>query len=515
MADPLRTTEADRGPPVDREAARREAARATADAQKHAAEFRARLGRVYANPEAADRAFRAYAEARGGEQGAARAAQTMYEAPEQFGALRAAEVGRVRGLVQGTDHTESRQAAGRAAIAGREALHAEAAAARATATAALSPAAQAVVRDVAQLAGLHARQQEMARAELRAELLGGRAEQTRSAVRVAEGRAGEFRSALAQVYRDAPAAEARFREAAVRDGVNAARDAMRQQPERFGALRTVEIRHLGGLLRAQEAAPARAAAGEAARTGVATLGAEAAAARTVHVHYVRTAEERVSERLAETFRDPAAARAAFHALADARGAERAGEVLRRAPESLGALTVDAAVARQAAAALNGMPARGPASVVAAPDDRARALDGAARDLATLHALRARERAGARPDGRGEHAAVASSPTTPREPAAGRGAAPGGGLRETVALSAAVERARDGAADRLAAHRATLPSPRETAALTERVARATQGLGSGEAAQLLHGLTAAHRQVLQRVQQQVTAMVKDAVLGRER
>lgn len=111
-------------------------------------------------------------------------------------------------------------------------------------------------------------------------------------VEAAEARAAvaraNFEHALAGVYRDPRAARAAFDRAAVERGIDEAARTMREQPERYGTLVTVEQRRAFGIVRGEDDGPARRAALSVAthgreawfaRAGVATP-AEAAEART-------------------------------------------------------------------------------------------------------------------------------------------------------------------------------------------------------------------------------------------
>ena len=110
-------------------------------------------------------------------------------------------------------------------------------------------------------------------------------------VEAAAGRASvataNFERALTGVYRDPSAARAAFDRAAVERGIDEAARTMREQPQRYGALVTVEQRRAFGIVRAEDDGPARRAALSVAtqgreawfvRAGVATP-AEAAEAR--------------------------------------------------------------------------------------------------------------------------------------------------------------------------------------------------------------------------------------------
>lgn len=86
-----------------------------------------------------------------------------------------------------------------------------------------------------------------------------------------------FGRALGEVYRDPERAREAFTKAAREHGGEVAARQMREQPERFGELRTEERRRMLGLVRTQDDVPARQRAAHAA-----ALGREAAASPAPH-----------------------------------------------------------------------------------------------------------------------------------------------------------------------------------------------------------------------------------------
>ena len=112
-------------------------------------------------------------------------------------------------------------------------------------------------------------------------------------IEAAEARAmvagANFERALAGVYRDPGAARGAFDRAAVERGIDEAARTMREQPERYGALLTVEQRRVFGIVRAEDDGPARRAA-----LSVATQGREAWFARAGVTTPAEAAEARAT-----------------------------------------------------------------------------------------------------------------------------------------------------------------------------------------------------------------------------
>ena len=90
-----------------------------------------------------------------------------------------------------------------------------------------------------------------------------------------------FTRALGEVYRDPRAAQQTFIEVVEQRGLNEATRLMRERPEAFGALLTVETPRAFGLGRTSDDLAARRAAPHAALKGQDALNAEQVAARTV------------------------------------------------------------------------------------------------------------------------------------------------------------------------------------------------------------------------------------------
>ena len=84
---------------------------------------------------------------------------------------------------------------------------------------------------------------------------------------------GAFGRALAAVYDEPAAAWRAFGQAVRSEGVGAAATTLAERPEAYGRLRETETTRAFGLVKGETTAPARAAAPEAARLGVAHVGA--------------------------------------------------------------------------------------------------------------------------------------------------------------------------------------------------------------------------------------------------
>src|SRR5207253_6669029 len=140
-------------------------------------------------------------------------------------------------------------------------------------------------RDVAQLQGALAEYERVAALEHERdrgtkELYAAQARRSEldhaiTAVRAAER---DFDRALARVYRDPPAAREQFRNAVAHAGPERAAEWLTAEPERFGALRTVDRPRALGLGVRRDEAPARLEARRAAASGRALAEAERRAA---------------------------------------------------------------------------------------------------------------------------------------------------------------------------------------------------------------------------------------------
>lgn len=142
-----------------------------------------------------------------------------------------------------------------------------------------------------------------------------------------------FRRALEGVYRDPDHARRAFVATAAERGLDPAMQVLREHPERFGALVTVERRRVFGLVHTRDDGPAHAGAVTASEFGRAAVLAEGQLRQVVAdvrtrrlasdgAHELRTVGQ-FEHALATVYQDPTAARRAFEALAERYGAERA------------------------------------------------------------------------------------------------------------------------------------------------------------------------------------------------
>jgi len=101
-----------------------------------------------------------------------------------------------------------------------------------------------------------------------------RLDQLEHAIQVVRAAEKDFDRALARVYRDPPAAREQFRRTVAQVGPERAAEWLRVEPERFGALRTVDRPRAFGLGVARDETPARLEAQRAAYHGRALVEAE-------------------------------------------------------------------------------------------------------------------------------------------------------------------------------------------------------------------------------------------------
>jgi len=145
-----------------------------------------------------------------------------------------------------------------------------------------------------------------------------------------------FDHGLAYVYHDPEAARQLIRSAADTLGATRVQVLIREEPERFGALRTVPQARAFGLLTVDDNAAARSSA-----RGAASLWRDLATretdATTSAQAYVGATEERLRAAFAEVYRSPTAARAAFELAVAKVGPDAAIRTLAQTPDSLGAL----------------------------------------------------------------------------------------------------------------------------------------------------------------------------------
>ena len=156
-----------------------------------------------------------------------------------------------------------------------------------------------------------------------------------AAERSAAARAAAERG-LERVYRDPARAFAAYRGAVDESGVAKATHLMRAEPERFGRLATAERHRALGLIRTEDARPARAAVPAAATAARQAIEADRAYGALAAELALRRSEQAFTRELEMTYLDPNGARSAFDRLA-----ERAGRAIcatiRERPAALGAV----------------------------------------------------------------------------------------------------------------------------------------------------------------------------------
>jgi hypothetical protein len=145
-----------------------------------------------------------------------------------------------------------------------------------------------------------------------------------------------FDRALARVYRDPDAARDLIRAAAETQGAERVDGLLRQEPERFGALKTVEQSRAFGLMTVDDDALARASARGAAADWRALAGCEANAATSARA-YAHGAEQRMREAFEQVYRAPTVAYAAFELAVANAGTDEALRTLAQSPDRFGAL----------------------------------------------------------------------------------------------------------------------------------------------------------------------------------
>lgn len=142
--------------------------------------------------------------------------------------------------------------------------------------------------------------------------------------------------ALTLVYRDPEAAREQMRGGQASGDPAKLAMVLRQTPEQFGALRTVETSRAFGLVSAQDDGKARTSAHIVAREWTGLVSAEKEASKLA-VEYVRSAEQQFDKLLAQVYRDPVAARRAIDLAHANAGKEETLRTLAQTPERLGAL----------------------------------------------------------------------------------------------------------------------------------------------------------------------------------
>lgn len=167
-------------------------------------------------------------------------------------------------------------------------------------------------------------------ARTRQSQLDAAAERARAAV-------AAFDRALASVYPNPEAAHSAYLAMVDEKGPVATSQAMKERPEQFGALVTIDRPRALGLGRAADDSQARAAAAAAAANGRVAVETLREFGKVAAETQARRLEDAFARELRAIYADPAAVRTAFHRLAGDRGVEDAASVLRQKPEELGQL----------------------------------------------------------------------------------------------------------------------------------------------------------------------------------
>jgi hypothetical protein len=200
----------------------------------------------------------------------------------------------------------------------------------------LSPAAA----ELATLAREHERLSALRRVSYELDLAGSqlyaRSHGFDDAVRAIARTSHDVDRALTLVYRDPEAARSQMRDMAVATDPAQVELLLRREPERFGALRTVEECRAFGLITAQDDSKARTSAHILAREWTSLATAEQQAS-TRAVEYVRSAELYLDKMLAQVYRDPIAARHAIDLAHSNAGMEETIRTLSQSPDRLSAL----------------------------------------------------------------------------------------------------------------------------------------------------------------------------------
>lgn len=146
-----------------------------------------------------------------------------------------------------------------------------------------------------------------------------------------------FDRAVAAVFRDPERAHSEYLAMVERAGVMAATREMRERPEQFGALASVERTRAFGIVRGEDDSQARSAAPRAALKGQDAIIALHEFGKVAAEMQARRLEDALMRELRIIHEEPAAARSTFERLARERSLEYAVTALRETPEEFGAL----------------------------------------------------------------------------------------------------------------------------------------------------------------------------------
>lgn len=188
-------------------------------------------------------------------------------------------------------------------------------------------------REIERVSALH---QARYRIEQELSALQGKREHLEHAISGATSAARAFDRSLSYVYREPESAREAIRDATSGLSVNDLAELIRSEPERFGALRTLEERRAFGLFNIDDDAKARASATIVARDWN-TLATREQEAITLSTDYARAVEHRFARSLAVVYRNPIPAREAFELARAHAGVNEAIRTLAQSPDRLGAL----------------------------------------------------------------------------------------------------------------------------------------------------------------------------------
>jgi hypothetical protein len=149
-----------------------------------------------------------------------------------------------------------------------------------------------------------------------------------------------FDRALADVYRDPEPAHRAYVEAVVQRGVTSATQMLREHPDQFGELKSIERTGTFGLIRSQDTSAARAAAPLAALKGREMVEALRDFEHVAAEVSTRRLNDAFMRPLRAIFQEPLVARTSFAQLADQHGVEQATNALRLTPETFGEIRME-------------------------------------------------------------------------------------------------------------------------------------------------------------------------------
>jgi len=174
-------------------------------------------------------------------------------------------------------------------------------------------------------------------AEVEASAARARLSQLEEAVDRSQRTREGFERSLTAVYREPDKAQIQFAAMAAEKGVAEAVRVMRERPDQFGALVTVEKSRAFGLAHAADDSQARKAAVTAAISGRDSFEASSALHETARTAQSRRTESSVERDLAAIYVEPARASTGFERMASEHGRQDALKRVREQPEVIGEL----------------------------------------------------------------------------------------------------------------------------------------------------------------------------------